>query len=193
MRNIRGTALVPMLLCAAVLLAACGTDSGRSPDSREATDSPNKSTTMPTSPVGSPTPIGSPTPVPGTGGPGGTRGTGGTTAEAPVSLTVEFSADGTTPSSTWTLQCDGAVPREGSTVPDPAGACAVLAEQGAAALAEPAAGLMCTQEIRGMQRAHVTGMVRGEAVDTIFSLNDGCQISRWERLTALLGPADGSL
>ncbi|MCC3289359.1 hypothetical protein [Arthrobacter sp. zg-Y1110] len=173
-----------MLLCTAVLLAACGADSGRSPDSRESTGSPSESTTAPTSPVGPPTPIGSPTPIPGTGG---------ASAEAPVSLTVEFSADGTTPSSTWTLQCDGAEPREGSTVPDPAGACAVLAEQGAAALAEPAADLMCTQEIRGMQRAHVTGMVRGEAVDTTFSLTDGCQISRWERLTALLGPADGSL
>ncbi|MCC9174246.1 serine protease inhibitor [Arthrobacter sp. zg-Y179] len=181
MRNIRGSALVPILLCTAVLLAACGGDSGRSPDSPESTDSPNESTTAPTSPVVSPTPIGSPTPAPGT------------TAEAPVSLTVEFSVDGTTPSSTWTLQCDGAEPREGSTVPDPAGACAVLADQGAAALAEPAAGLMCTQEIRGMQRAHVTGMVRGEAVDASFSLTDGCQISRWERLTALLGPADGSL
>ncbi|MCQ1993810.1 hypothetical protein [Arthrobacter sp. zg-Y1171] len=184
MRNIRGIAVVPMLLCSAVLLAACGADSGRSPDSGESTGSPSESTTAPASPVGSPTPTGSPTPAPGTGG---------TAAEAPVSLTVEFSADGTTPSSTWTLQCDGAAPREGSTVPDPAGACAVLAEQGAAALAEPAAGLMCTQEIRGMQRAHVTGMVRGEAVDTTFSLTDGCQISRWERLTALLGPADGSL
>ncbi|MCQ1951645.1 hypothetical protein [Arthrobacter sp. zg-Y238] len=190
MRNIRGTALVPMLLCTALLLAACGGGSGRSPESPESTDSPNEPTTAPTSPVGSPRPIGSPTPLPGTGG---TGGTGGTTAEAPVSLTVEFSADGTTPSSTWTLQCDGAEPREGSTVPDPAGACAVLADQGAAALAEPAAGLMCTQEIRGMQRAHVTGMVNGEAVDTTFSLTDGCQISRWERLTALLGPADGSL
>ncbi|MCQ1986451.1 hypothetical protein [Arthrobacter sp. zg-Y844] len=184
MRNIRGIAVVPMLLCSAVLLAACGADSGRSPDSGESTGSPSESTTAPASPVGSPTPTGSPTPAPGTGG---------TAAEAPVSLTVEFSADGTTPSSTWTLQCDGAGPREGSTVPDPAGACAVLAEQGVAALAEPAAGLMCTQEIRGMQRAHVTGMVRGEAVDTTFSLTDGCQISRWERLTALLGPADGSL
>ena len=182
MRN--GTVLVPLLLCTAFLLAACGADSGGSPDSAESPDSPKESTSMPASPIGPPEPIGSPTPVPGTGG---------TDADAPVSLTVEFSADGTTPSSTWTLQCDDAGPREGSNVPDPAGACALLAEQGAAALAEPPAGITCTQEIRGMQRAHVTGVVRGEAVDTSFSLRDGCQISRWERLTALLGPADGAL
>ena len=179
MRN--GTVLVPLLLCTAFLLAACGADSGRSPDPAESPDSPTESASMPASPIGPPESIGSPTPPAGDG------------TAAPVSLTVGFSADGTTPSSTWTLQCDGAGPREGSNVPDPAGACALLAEQGAAALAEPDAGLSCTQEIRGMQRAHVTGMVRGEAVDTSFSLRDGCQISRWERLTALLGPADGAL
>ncbi|MCQ2000363.1 hypothetical protein [Arthrobacter zhaoxinii] len=172
MRNIQGTVLVPLLLCTAVLLAACGGNAGNSGNSAE----PPQSTESPASPAESQSPA-SPTP----------------SAAAPVSLTVEFKADGTTTSSTWTLQCDGAGPLAGSTVPDPAGACALLAEQGTVALAEPAAGLMCTQEIRGMQRAHVTGMVRGEVVDTTFSLTDGCQISRWERLTALLGPADGTL
>ncbi|MCC9205509.1 hypothetical protein [Arthrobacter sp. zg-Y769] len=185
MRNISGTVLVPLLLCTAALLAACGADSGQSPDSPQ---SPGESS--PATPGVSPTPGASPTPsVP----PASPPEPGSTATEAPVSLTIEFSVDGTTPSSTWTLQCDGAVPREGSNVPDPAGACALLAEQGAAALAEPAADQLCTQQIRGMQRAHVTGMVRGEAVDTSFSLKDGCQISRWERLTALLGPADGTL
>ncbi|UWX97320.1 hypothetical protein N2K95_01030 [Arthrobacter zhaoxinii] len=179
MRNIQGTVIVPLLLCTAVLLAACGGNAGNSAESPQSTESPvspvspaeSPSTTPPTPPAASPAP----------------------SAAAPISLTVEFKADGTTTSSTWTLQCDGAEPLAGSTVPDPAGACALLAEQGAAALAEPAAGLMCKQQISGMQRAHVTGTVNGASVDANFSLRDGCQTSRWERLTALLGPADGAL
>ncbi|MDM7990934.1 hypothetical protein [Arthrobacter sp. zg-Y877] len=174
MRIIRGTAVIPLLLCTAVLLAACAADSGG--PSPQSPQSPSESAT----PGVSPTPSGSSAPPAGDAG-------------APVSLTIDFRADGTTPSGTWTLQCDGAEPREGSDVPDPVAACALLAEQGSDAFAEPAADLMCTQEIRGMQRAHVTGTVNGEQVDTTFALTDGCEISRWERLTALLGPADGSL
>lgn len=185
MRNIRGTVALPVLLCTALLLSACssGSDDG---DSSEPRESANGSATAPTSPSPSATPDASASPAPGTG-----TGTGMPAAEAPVSLTVDYSADGTAPSSSWTLQCDGAVPREGSTVPDPAAACAAIAEQGTALFAEADPKAMCTQNIAGMQRAHVTGTVNGEAVDTTFSLTDGCQISRWERLPGLLGPAEG--
>lgn len=112
---------------------------------------------------------------------------------APTSLTVQFSADGQTPSGTWTLQCDGGTPVGGSGAPDPAAACAALAASGAALFAAPAANLMCTQNFAGPQRASVRGTVDGQPVDATFSLSDGCQISRWEQLAGLLGPADGSL
>ena len=114
-------------------------------------------------------------------------------AAAGTSLAVQLLGDGENPSDTWTLQCEDAAPLDGSDAPDPAAACAVLAERGAALFAAPDPNLMCTQEIRGMQRAKVTGVVEGEAVSREFSLRNGCEISHWESLTALLGPAEGTL
>ena len=172
-RTVR-TALPLLLACAALTLAACGSDAGTGGGS--GSESPSPSATPSASPTSS-APASPAQPASGAG----------------TSLTVEFSPDGQAPGETWTLQCDGAAPLPGSNVPDPAAACAVLAEQGAAAFAEAAGDRMCTQNIAGMQRARVTGTVNGEAVDASFSLTDGCEISRWENLTALLGPAEGTL
>lgn len=167
------TALPLLLACAALTLAACGSDAGTGDGSGSERPSPSAT------PSASPTSSAPASPAQPASG-------------AATSLTVEFSPDGQAAGETWTLQCDGAAPLSGSNVPDPAAACAVLAEQGAAAFAEAARDRMCTQNIAGMQRAHVTGTVNGEAVDASFSLTDGCEISRWENLTALLGPAEGT-
>ena len=48
--------------------------------------------------------------------------------------------------------------------------------------------MACTAIYGGPSVAHVRGSVRGEPVDERFSLEDGCQIDRWERNRALLGP-----
>ena len=48
--------------------------------------------------------------------------------------------------------------------------------------------MACTAIYGGPSVAHVTGTLRGEPVDERFSLEDGCQIARWERNRALLGP-----
>jgi hypothetical protein len=45
----------------------------------------------------------------------------------------------------------------------------------------------CTAIYGGPSEARVTGTLRGEPVDERFSLEDGCQIDRWERNRALLG------
>ena len=130
-----------------------------------------------------------------TAGPAGTAGTAGTSdtpGNSETSLQVEFSPDGTAAMEVYTLECDGGVPAAGSAAPDPAAACAALAAGGEALFAEPR-GLSCTQQITGPQRARVTGTVNGTAVDSSFSLTDGCQISRWLPLTGLLGPAEGLL
>jgi hypothetical protein len=46
----------------------------------------------------------------------------------------------------------------------------------------------CTAIYGGPAVARVTGTLRGERVDAEFSLEDGCEIARWERNQALLGP-----
>lgn len=157
-----------VLTLATLALSACA-DSAGGPVGGSASPSPSPSaSTPPVAPTGSPA-------------------AGGT------SLTVEFLADGDTPSETWMLQCNGAEPAETSDAPDPAAACAVLAVSGASLFAAPDPDLMCTQNVLGMQRAKVTGTVNGESVDRTFSLRDGCEIGRWESLTALLGPAEATL
>jgi hypothetical protein len=46
----------------------------------------------------------------------------------------------------------------------------------------------CTAIYGGPGVARVTGTLAGEPVDARFSLEDGCEIARWERNRALLGP-----
>ncbi|MBP3041942.1 hypothetical protein KKR91_00980 [Arthrobacter jiangjiafuii] len=158
------------MTAAALLLAGCA-DSGGSPAGESTPESTSSSPSTSSAAASSPAPA-------------STQGT---------SLTVDFSQDGTATTDTYTLECDGAAPAGDSAAPDPAAACAVLAAQGAALFAPPSADTMCTQMIQGMQRAHVSGTVNGEAVDADFSLTNGCEISRWEKLTGLLGPAEGTL
>ena len=162
-RPLRG---LPVLAVAALALCACGESAG-APSAD--TPAPSGSQSRPASP--------SATDSDPSAQPGGTA------------LTVEFLADGENPSATWTLQCNGASPVGSSEAPDPAAACAVLAEQGAALFSPVDADLMCIQQSSGIQRARVTGTVNGEAVDRTFSLRNGCETGKWESLTALLGPA----
>jgi hypothetical protein len=46
----------------------------------------------------------------------------------------------------------------------------------------------CTAIYGGPALARVTGTFRGRQVDARFSLEDGCEIARWERNRELLGP-----
>ena len=56
----------------------------------------------------------------------------------------------------------------------------------------------CTEQYGGPQVAEVKGRVQDIAIDARFSYTDGCQISRWDRVAALLPlpggpPVDGGL
>jgi hypothetical protein len=64
----------------------------------------------------------------------------------------------------------------------------VCGELSAGSLAPVPGDTACTAIYGGPGVARVTGTVRGEPVDERFSLEDGCQIARWERNRALLGP-----
>lgn len=49
----------------------------------------------------------------------------------------------------------------------------------------------CTQIYGGPATARVRGKLRGTAVSASFDLTDGCEIDRWRRNAALLGPPPG--
>jgi hypothetical protein len=65
---------------------------------------------------------------------------------------------------------------------------AVCGELNAQSFAPVPGNMACTAIYGGPNVARVTGTLRGEPVDEEFSLEDGCQIARWEQNRALLGP-----
>lgn len=67
---------------------------------------------------------------------------------------------------------------------------AVCGELSVQRLAPVPRDMACTAIYGGPAVARVTGTIGGEPVDERFSLEDGCQIGRWERNRALLGPAN---
>ena len=49
----------------------------------------------------------------------------------------------------------------------------------------------CAQIYAGPATARVSGELRGVAVSASFSLTDACEVARWKRNAALLGPPPG--
>lgn len=115
---------------------------------------------------------------------GDAAGTGGpaTTPEPATTLTITLDAEGDGDPTTTTLTCDP----PGGDHPDPAAACAQLAEVGVAGFALVPADAICTQVFGGPQVAGVSGTVDGEPVDASFDRTDGCRTSRWDRLATVL-------
>lgn len=80
-----------------------------------------------------------------------------------------------------------------STLPDPAAAIAAVGRFGERIFfPEPGPPKLCTQQYGGPQVAVVTGTFNGRAVNSRFSLTDGCEIARWRALSPLLGGVAGS-
>ena len=114
---------------------------------------------------------------------GATSGDGGTPS-TPDELTVTLrptGADG--PTHSWTLRCD---PPAGDH-PDPAAACAALAELEAPFAPIPE-GTACTEIYGGPATASVTGTYRGAAVDATFGRANGCEIDRWDKHAPIVDP-----
>jgi hypothetical protein len=64
----------------------------------------------------------------------------------------------------------------------------VCGELSVRSLAPVPRNVACTAIYGGPAVARVTGTLRGEPVDARFSLEDGCEIARWERNRELVGP-----
>lgn len=153
--------LLPLLVPALLVLAACGSSGGDEPAV-----------------------AGTGTPVPSTPEePGGNPAAGGI-SQADNDLQIEIDlGDGSAPA-TWTLTCVGFV--EGSH-PAAQAACDHLAglERPFEPLPED---VVCSQQYGGPETAHVLGRWAGEPVDLQLSRVDGCRLAQWDALVPLLPP-----
>jgi len=87
----------------------------------------------------------------------------------------------------WTLHCGP----PGGSLKQPARACAHIAAGGVKLFAPVAHDVVCTQIYGGPQKARVVGTVLGKHLWATFTRTDGCQISRWRKLSPWLVPASG--
>jgi hypothetical protein len=82
----------------------------------------------------------------------------------------------------YTVAC---APARG-TVPHPLRACRLLSRLGADAFAPTRPGTFCSDIWGGPAEAWVRGSVAGRAVDARLSLVNGCELSRWNRVRAVV-------
>jgi Subtilisin inhibitor-like len=106
-----------------------------------------------------------------------------------TSLTITFWEDGskTSEKTVWTLRCNPA----GGTLKRPAVACSRIATAGWNLFAPVKHGMICTQIYGGPQAALVVGTVQGRRVWAKFQRRNGCEISRWNRVSPWLLPPGG--
>lgn len=93
----------------------------------------------------------------------------------------------------YTLVCDSGTPAAESSHPNAAAACTAL--KASPAILSPStqgSAQACTQQYGGPQRATVSGVVDGIAVDASFARTNGCEISAWEAAKDVLGSAGGA-
>jgi len=91
------------------------------------------------------------------------------------------------PDVVWTLRCGPA----GGTLSRPAVACRKLAAGGVKLFAPLPPNTVCTEIYGGPQRARVVGVLAGRRIRTTFSRTNGCEISRWQRVSPWLLPPGG--
>lgn len=157
-----GAAMVGAVALAALLLAGCASlEPGGSPDDPVSSDD---------SPGSTPSPTEEPPAEPVT---------------ADLTIVVDATGEGAT--QTFTLTCSP----DGGDHPDPAAACAALAQAGVEAFAPTPRGVACTEQWGGPQVATVQGTVDGEQISARFDRTNGCEISRWDRLAPVFGPDAG--
>ena len=163
------------------LLAGCGADTPGGDVTTEPRPSGSVDQPVPSAPATSPPatePSGSATSDPGGIDP---------VDRTDLRITVDTGSGQTR---TYTLRCDPA----GGDHPDPAAACAALAQMDTPFAPLPK-GLLCTQIYGGPQTATVEGVYRGVPILATFRRTDGCEINRWDSYATVLierGGAAGS-
>lgn len=112
---------------------------------------------------------------------------GASVASSHTALTITFWENGerTSDPDVWTLRCD---PARG-THPRAAVACQRLEAGGWRLVSPVREGSICTQIYGGPQVARVVGQLEGRKIWARFTRVDGCQISRWNKLSPWLFPA----
>jgi aminoglycoside phosphotransferase (APT) family kinase protein len=110
-----------------------------------------------------------------------------------IDLIVRLRADPAAEEYVFRLQSDDGVPSASSNLPDPQAALAAVEKFGEQVFfPQPGPPRLCTQQYGGPQMAVVTGTFHGRPVDCGFSRTDGCEISRWNTMAALLGGGSAS-
>lgn len=117
--------------------------------------------------------------LPGSGGSTQPGGSGGAMLTS-LQVTVRDSA-GAAPK-TWTLTCDP----PGGSHPQASAACAQLAAATSDPFAQTPKGMACSMIFGGDQKAQVTGTFEGRTVSTSFARTNGCEVARWEAVSAVL-------
>jgi hypothetical protein len=120
---------------------------------------------------------------------GGIAMTSVSTAASGTTLRITYWVDSAAPTNswTWTVRCNPA----GGTLRRPVRACARLASGGAKLFAPLPQNAVCTEIYGGPQKARVVGTVSGRRVHATFTRTNGCEISRWQRISPWLLPAGG--
>jgi len=188
MRNFRTLAV--FLAVTAGLVSGCsGTpDSGTSGSTAPSTN-PGSSSSLPAgSAAPSPdTETSVPAPAPASSRPSAGPGQG----NAELAITVVPSQGA--PEVDYTLVCTSGTPAPESSHPNAAAACAAIkANPDILAPVKPASSQACTQQYGGPQKATITGVVDGVAVDSSFARTNGCEISAWDAAKDVLGAAGGA-
>jgi len=115
-------------------------------------------------------------------------GSGAGPSVTTVDLRIEFRADTGRDLETATLQCERTEMATGFLAARAPAACDLVADHKALLTAQPDPRRACTLIYGGPEVARVTGTVDGQSVDRGFHRTDGCGISDWNEMKALIDP-----
>jgi hypothetical protein len=105
-----------------------------------------------------------------------------------IDLLIRLREDPAAAEYVFRLKAVNGRPTGDSTLPDPQAALAAVERFGEQIFfPTPGPPRLCTQQYGGPQAAVVTGTFHGRRVESVFTRTDGCEISRWNTMAALLG------